>query len=70
MHSQYTNPSAAHRDGSPYRLRSRRMHRAKQVGRTVSVSRRVYWSDKASTFALWATADRRDKVRDNVFPEP
>jgi hypothetical protein len=37
--------------------------------------------DKASTFALWATADRRDKVptfantatvgwRDKVFPEP
>ena len=32
--------STAHRDGSPYILRSRQMARAKPVGRTVSVSRR------------------------------
>jgi hypothetical protein len=32
--------TAAHRDGSPYRLRIRHMARAKRVGRAVSVSRK------------------------------
>jgi len=33
-------PFAAHRDGSPYPLRTKRLSDPKEVGRTVSVSRR------------------------------
>jgi hypothetical protein len=46
------NSFAGHRDGSPYRLRIRRMPLAKQVGRTVSVSRRSVWFLNFRTLAF------------------
>jgi hypothetical protein len=40
LHPKYTKHTAAHRDGSPYPLRTGHLPDPKEVGRTVSVSRR------------------------------